>query len=359
MGSESAVEGETFVGLDVHKSTIVATAVDAQGRRIDQSTIGPTDQDLIDYLSRLPGVKKAVLEVCPVWEHLYDAATSTGTSVLVSNPYRVRLIADASIKTDKVDSEALATLLRLRAIPAVYVADPETRAVRQLVRDRQFYRVKERAIMNHLYGFLLRHGVPYEERILTKPRRREELRDLHLPEVDRGLDALAALAPTSKRLDAAIHEAFLQSKEAQLLASIPGIGDLIAVTLAAYLCPIDRFAHFDQVSSYAGLCPTTFQSSRRSVNGPLKYDCNRMLRWAMIEASWVHRREEKSGYVSRVGRRIARRKGGSRGAVASAHALLRVVYAILKRGTPYSHNAPERPSCKLNEAAPSRRLHDS
>jgi transposase len=350
------MERETFVGLDVHKSAIVATAVDALGHRIDQSTIGPTDADLIAYLSRLPGTKRAVLEVCPVWEHLYDAAGAAGASVVLSNPYKVRLIADSSLKTDKVDSAALATLLRLNAIPTVFVAAPETRVLRQLVRDRIFYRRKERAIMNHLYGFLLRRGVPYEEQILTKRRRREELRDLHLPEVDRGLDALAALAPTTQRLDAEIHAAFLQSKEAQLLASVPGIGELIAVTLATYLCPIDRFGRFDQVTSYAGLCPGTFRSANRWTSGPLKLDCNKMIKWALIEASWVHRREARSSYVAKVGRRIARRKGGSRGAVAAAHALLRVVYAILKRGTPYALHAPERPSCKLKGAAPDGRL---
>lgn len=350
------MESETFVGLDVHKSTIVATAVDALGQRIDQSTIGPSDQELTEYLSRLPGTKRAVLEVCPVWEHLYDAATAAGASVLVSNPYKVRLIADASLKTDKVDSEALATLLRLRAIPSVYVPDAETRTLRQLVRDRIFYRRKERAIMNHLYGFLLRRGIPYEEHILTLRCRREELRDLHLAEVDRGLDALAALAPTTLKLDRAIHEAFLRSKEAQLLASVPGVGELIAVTLAAYLCPIDRFARLDQVTSYVGLCPRTSRSADKWVSGPLKFDSNKLLKWALIEASWVYRREERSGYPSKVGRRIARRKGGSRGAVASAHALLRVVYAILKRGTPYAPDAPERPSCKAKDAAPTGRL---
>jgi transposase len=344
------METETFVGLDVHKSGIVATAVDQLGHRIDQSTLGSTDQDLVEYLRRLPGTKRVALEVCPVWEHLYDAAASTGATVLLSNPYKTRLIADASLKTDKVDSEAIATLLRLQALPHVYVADPATRALRQIVRDRVFYRRKEAAIMNHLYAFLLRKGIPYDKEILRYRTKRESLRALHLPEVDRGLDALAALEPTAKQLDKAVHEAFLQSEDAQLLASIPGVGELIAVTLAAYLCPIDRFATIDQVSSYAGLCPGTFQSANHKVNGPLKFDCNHLLRWVLVEASWMHRRHAKRSYVSRVGRRIARRKGGSRGAVASAHALLRIVFAILKRRTPYTPDAPERASCKLNEA---------
>jgi transposase len=344
------MEGETFVGLDVHKTGIVATAVDAMGHRIDQSKLPSTDQDLADYLRRLPGTKRVALEVCPVWEHLYDAAQAAGATVHLSNPYRTRLIADASLKTDKVDSEALATLLRLQALPTVHVADPGTRAVRQLVRDRIFYRRKQAAIMSHLYAFLLRKGIPYDDQQLRWPRKRESLRALHLPEIDRWLDALAAMEPTAKELDRAIHQEFLRSEDAQLLESIPGIGELIAVTLAAYLCPIDRFAHFDQVSSYAGLCPGTFQSAKRLVTGPLKFDCNHLLRWALVEATWTHRRTAKSSYVSRVGRRIGRRKGKARGNVAGAHALLRVVVAILKRRTPYTSDAPERSSCNLNGA---------
>ncbi len=350
------MEKEIFVGLDVHKETIVATAVDELGHRIDQSTIGPTDQELTEYLGALPGSKRVVLEVSPVWEHLHDAAAASGATVLLSNSYRVKLIAGASLKTDKVDSEALATLLRLRAIPVVYVADAPTRTLRQLVRDRVFYRREERAVMNHVYGFFLRRGIRYEPGILSLRRRREELRQLHLPEVDRGLDALGALAATTKQLDAAIHAAFAQSKEAQLLETIPGIGEFTAVALAAYLCPIDRFASFDKVAAYAGLCPSLFQSADRSVSGPLRRDCNRLLRWALIEAAWIHRRDVRSGLVNRVGRRISRRKGTSRGSVAAAHALLRIVYAVLKRGTAYTPHAPERPSCKVEEAAPVGRL---
>lgn len=344
------METETFVGLDIAKNSVVATAVDLVGQRIDQSTLGPTDAELITYLRRLPGLKRVALEACTMWEHYHDAAVAAGTNVVLSHPYKTRLIADASLKSDKVDSEALATLLRLRALPTSFVPDSTTRALRRLVRDRVFYRKQQKAVANHSYALLMAKGVPYEEGILGLKRRREELRALHFPEVERGLDRLHDLDLATRELDAAIHAAFVESPEAQLLESIPGIGELTAVTLVAFLCPIDRFASFDELSSYCGLCPTNHQSAATSYQGALKSDCNHILRWILVEAAWIHRQRARGSYVSRVGRRGARRKGTKRGAIDAAHALLRVVYAVLKRGTPYTPHAPERPSCKIGTA---------
>ncbi len=351
------MEPETFVGLDIHKNVVVATAVDPLGRSIDQSEFGSTDSELINYLRRLPGRKRVVLEACTVWEHFHDAAIAAGAEVVLSHPYKTRLIAEASLKSDKVDSESLATLLRLNAVPTAYVPDAPTRALRRVVRDRVFYRKQQRATQNHIYGFLLAKGIAYEEGLLGRKRGREALRALGHPEIDRGLDRLLDLDRATHELNAAIHAAFLESPEAQLLQSIPGIGELTAVTLVAFICPIERFQSLDQLASYCGLCPTSHQSADTSYHGRLKQDINHILRWILVEASWSHRRNDRKSYPSKVGRRSARRKGAKRGAIDSAHALLRVIYAILKRGTPYTPHAPERPSCVNCTAASTRRPH--
>lgn len=352
------MEPDTFVGLDVHKNLVVATAVDGTGRRLSQTKLGSSDRELVEYLETLPGSKRVALEACSVWEHYHDAAVSAGAEVVLSHPFRTRLIADASLKSDKVDSEALATLLRLNALPTAFVPDLETRALRRLVRERVFYRKQNKSVANHTYAQLFGRGIDYEEGILMRARRRESLRELGIPEVDRGLDRLEDLSGATKELDKAIHTAYLGSKDAQLLETIPGIGELTAVILVAFLCPIERFRSFDELSSYCGLCPSTHQSANHSYHGSLKSDCNHLLRWVLVEAGWSHRRESRTSYIARVGRRNGRRKGAKRGAIDTAHALLRVVYAILKRGTPYLPHAPERPSCNASTARSPRPSHD-
>ena len=220
-------------------------------------------------------------------------------------------------------------------------------AVSRFVRDRVFYVRQERDIKNHLYAVLLRRGIAYEDGIFGLKRRREALRELHLPEIDRGLEMLHHLDTACAGLDRAIHEEFLKSTEAQLLESIPGIGELTAIALVAELCPIDRFPNIEKLCSYAGLVPTNHQSGETSYQGHLKKDSNPVVKWLLVEASWTHRRYDTHSDVSKVAKRVSRRRGKQKGNVAGAHKLLKIVYAVLKRGTPYS---PERPSSGPNTA---------
>jgi transposase len=342
------MESELFVGLDVHKKSVVATVLDRQGHRVDQSSFGARDSEPISYLDGLPGRKHVVLEACNVWEHFYDAAASTDAEVTLAHPYKVRLISEASLKSDKVDSQSLAELLRLRGIPVAYAPEPEIRALRQLVRDRAFYKREEVGIKSHIYSALLRKGIAYEDGLLGQKRKREELRTHQLPEVDRGLDILNRFDELTKTLGEEIHQAFLKSNEAQLLEPIPGIGEFTAVALVAELCPIDRFPNVEKLCSYAGLVPTDHQSGESSYQGHLKTDSNHLVKWLLVEASWSHRHwADRSSDVTKVARRVTRRGGKQKGNVAGAPKLLKIVYAVLKRRTPYT---PDRPSSGLGAA---------
>lgn len=331
----------TYVGLDIHKNTIVATAVDSQGRRIDPSKLTSSDHDLREYLRALPGDKRVVMEACTFWEHSFDAAASVSSSVVLSHPYKTRIIAEARVKTDKVDSEALATLLRLDAVPEAFAPPPALRQMRDTVKERVFYLAKEKSVKNHLYAYLMRKGIPYEEGVLGLKKKRETLRELHNPVVDRALDMLAHFDTGTKDLDRAVHGEFERSKEAQLLATIPGIGEITAVTRAAYLTPIERFDNIDQVSAYCGLAPSTHQSGDHEFHGHLRSDSHHLLRWILVEAGWKTRQFEKRGDVAKAGNRSARRHGKGTGAIAAAHKLLKISYAVLRRGTPYQPHAPE------------------
>ena len=147
----------------------------------------------------------------------------------------------ATLKTDKVDSEKFAELSRLNAIPEAYAPVNDERELRHIVHERIFYARKQKDIMNHTYAVMLQKGIQYEECILVKRKKREELRSHGIPEVSRGLDALSHMDEITKPLDSEIHNAFIKSKEARLLSTVPGVGELTAVTLAAFLCPIERF----------------------------------------------------------------------------------------------------------------------
>jgi transposase len=345
------MENRTYVGLDLSKTSTMATAVDPLGHTIRQKKLGVTDEELLRFLGEIPGPKQVVMEACNVWEHTYDAAVSTGADVLLANPFKIKLVSKATLKTDRVDSEKLALLARLNAIPESYAPSPHQRSLRRLVRERVFYRAKWKAVASHTYALLLQKGIPYRSEILTRPTLRGALRAHGVPEVDRGLDALVKIEEISKPLDRAIHLAYLESKEAQLLASIPGVGEFTSMTLVAFLCPIERFYSLDAVVKYCGLCPSVRQSGEKSHYGRLVWDCNLILKWVLIEGQWNVRLREKKGDVAKVGRRVARRGAANDGAVAAARKLLRISVAILRRGTPYQPNSPGSSSRQVPSAA--------
>lgn len=345
------MENCTYVGLDLSKTSTMATAVDPLGHRIRQEKLAPTDEELVDFLERIPDPKLVVMESCNVWEHTYDAAASTGAEVLLANPFKVRLVSKATLKTDRVDSEKLALLARLNAIPEAYAPSPELRALRRLVRERVFYHAKWKGVASHTYAVLLQKGIPYRPEILTRVRLREALRTHHVPEVDRGLDALSKLEEISRPLDHEIHRAFVGSKEAQLLATIPGVGKFTSMALVAFLSPIERFDSLDSVVKYCGLCPSVHQSGEKSYHGRLVWDCNLILKWVLIEAQWNVRLRERKGDVARVARRVGRRGTANHGAVAAARKLARICAAILRRGTPYQPDSPGSSSRQVRSAA--------
>jgi transposase len=335
------MERITYVELDVHKSLVVATAVDSMGHRIDQRKFGPTDQELIEYLTQLPGEKHVALEATTVWEHYYNAAESTGASVVISNPLKTRLIAETSLKNDRVDSEDLAQLLRLNALPTAFAPPHDLRVLRRLARDWVFFQRKLVAMRNHTYSTLLEKGIPYSERLLSRKMQREVLRGRY-PEIDRGLDGLIAAEGLLRPVEKALKEVHETNPQAQLVASIPGLGPVTSVVLVAFLTPIERFRNVRQVIAYCGLCPTNFQSADSSYQGHLRNDCNHLLQWILVEASWRHRRRAPLGLAARAGKRAARRRPRARGAITAAHRLTQLVYAVLRRGTPYTDHSPGR-----------------
>lgn len=348
------MEANTYVGLDIHRKSIVATALDAQGEPIREAKLGPSTAELTSFLRSLPGTKHVVMEPCTIWEPIHESIEKEGIESILTNPLRTRLIAEATIKTDRVDSRALATLLRLEAIPRIYVPDAEVRALRHLVRERYFYKRKMTSLLTHTYAQLLRRGIEYPDRVLRRIKGRQQMRALGLPDVNRALDTIEYFHEKTKELDREVHRAYLRLPEAQWLKTIPGVGELAAVTLAAFLCPIERFPTVERLSSYVGLAPTTHQSGEFCYQGKLKWDSNELLQWLLIEISWSHRHRTPRGDVAKVAARVSRRRGKGKGTVAGAHKLLKIIYAILKEKRAYRPHAPERPAAMQGVQDPSR-----
>ena len=152
-----------YTGLDIHKKTIYATMMDKEGKIVEQAEFSNCKEELENFICcRLT---KIVIEACGFWMDTYDKLKERGYDVVLAHPGKVEAIASAKMKTDKIDSEILAHLLRSNLIPEAWAPDKDTRERRDLVRFRS-YLIRNRSRYKAKIKFvLLKKGVKYPQSI--------------------------------------------------------------------------------------------------------------------------------------------------------------------------------------------------
>jgi transposase len=120
-----------YIGLDVHKDWTFATVLDQAGRVVAQRKLANVPSFLEKFNVLKVGLESYVVP-------LYRALVDRGFRVEVGHPKKTRYIAEARIKSDKVDSKAIAELVRLDALPQSYMPPPEIACLREKVRRRAF-----------------------------------------------------------------------------------------------------------------------------------------------------------------------------------------------------------------------------
>ena len=131
-----------YIGIDIHKRYCVCATQDEQGRKLGGARIeGNSASAFAQYLAGLQGPCKVAIEACWNWAKVYDLLETLPQiqETVVANPLKTRLIGEAQIKTDQIDANALATLLRGNFIARVHVPPKAVRARKNLLRQRLYW----------------------------------------------------------------------------------------------------------------------------------------------------------------------------------------------------------------------------
>jgi len=330
-----------YIGLDVHKSFCHATVIDEKKEIVAREKIPSEKETIKAFFNRFPG-SKAVLESTGVWEYIYDIMISSGVEAVLSNPLKTRMIAEAKIKTDKIDSLTLAQLLMSDMIPTSHVPDKEIRDMRKETRERIVLKKIATSLKNHIYSELLRNGIQYNDGVLGTIKGRKWAKAvLAEPRLEQTFDILELTEAKINEFnrDTLLPE-FKQNKNAQLLATIDGVGYYTALTVVSELDDVTRFPDTDRVVSYCGLAPTVHQSSTAVRYGPISKCGSTQLRWILIEAAHshiTHCKNKKECKLCKFHAKISRRRGKKKAAVATAAKLIRIMYWMLKMSQPYRY----------------------
>jgi len=327
-----------YVGLDVHSKWIVICILNEDGKVVVRQRVRQVDQ-MLSVLGLLPRYQVCFEASCG-YGGLYDALHERAARVVVAHPGRLRLIFSSRRKNDRLDAERLAKLLFLGEVPPVHVPQPAVRAWRELVNFRRRLVEKRSRAKNGVRALLrsLRLKAPFGAGL----RSRKALAWLKALPLDEPMQALRRdllleeIETLSAQLARVEHELERFSKHQPAvwqLRSIPGVGLRTAEAVVAFLDDPHRFRHSKAVGAYFGLVPCQDQSGDANRLGHITREGSATVRHLLTEAAWqaARRSPTVAAYFARMQRDDPARKKIA--VVATAHYLVRVMWALLKHGT--------------------------
>jgi len=314
-----------YIGLDVHKEFCQACVIDESGRALSNERFSSTSEELDRFLDRFQDAK-FVLESTGIWEFIYEGIEKRGFEAVLAHPLKVRAIAEARVKTDKVDAETLAQLLRADLIPRSWIPPKDIRDLRQLVRQRAYLVREATRFKNRIHAEVLRRGAQRSIRWM---------RSLDIPTVTSCLNCLENVQAQVEEINIQLLEEYNRRPDAQLISTVPGIGFYGALLILAEVDDVHRFHHPEKLCAYAGLVPTVRQSASSVKYGSISKDGSAYLRWILTESVHVHTRYDPESQLSRFHSRVAKRRGKRVATVATARKLLRIIYWMLVRHEPF------------------------
>jgi transposase len=333
-------------GLDLSRKRLDVCLLGDDGEHLDQLAVAPDVDSLKTLARRIDETHRqpvcAVIESMTGARVVHDTLEQAGWSVEIADAQKVKGLAPLAAKTDRIDSKVLAVLSQRDLVPAIWLPDPRVREERELARFR-LHLVKHRSMLkNRIHSTLINFGRPCPVSDLFGVEGRELLERLEVPEPWRG-NVAASLALIDD-LEGQIEDANRRLKESHaehpyipLLMSAPGIGWVLAFTIAAEIGEIGRFASPAKLTGYTGLCPKVVQSGDSDRRGPLSRHGPAYLRWALIEAT-MHalRHPAYSERYQRTKRRLGRQRGAKVAQIEIARRLAHAIWHMLTRNEEFA-----------------------
>ena len=341
-----------YVGLDVHKDFVEVCFLDRCGKRLSRQRVPCTREALTVFAQT--GLKRNDRVALESGTRTWAVAALLEPhvqQVVVSNPLKTKAIAEAKIKTDKVDAEVLAQLLRCSYLPTVWQPDAETRELRRMTSQRAALVTERTRIRNRIRSLLSHLLIEPPTGPLWKPPGMVWLARVELPEHERAilnsdlalLDAVGMqLTDLEQRLVAMAYG----RDQVRLLMTLPGFDYTVAQGLLAALGDISRFPDGDHAAAFLGLAPLTRQSGNHCYHGPITKAGQGHARWLLVQAA--QRLDCNPGPLGAFFRRLARKKNRNVAVVAAARKLVTIAFLMLTRNEPYRYALPVATNAKLS-----------
>jgi transposase len=335
---DTSHDARPVVGIDLHRRRTVLVTMQADGTQVGKPVRIVNDPARLKAALAGAGEHpRVVLEATYGWYWAVDALQQAGAEVHLAHPLGVAMFTLRRVKNDARDARDLADLLRMGRLAESWVAPPEVRELRELVRHRHSLVQLRTGLRCQVHAVLAKRGIEVPVTDLFGKAGSALLSDPRLtPPYSARVDALRRLIDAVD-FEIALaqhlaHQRLYKDRGYLAIQQIPGVGPVLAAVLVAEIGDVHRFARPEQLCSWAGLTPRHRESDTTVHRGRITKQGSRLVRWAAIEAS---QKAPAGTPMHAIRERIEQRRGpavGNLGKVAAARKLLTLVYYGMRDG---------------------------
>lgn len=333
-----------YCGIDLHARTMYVCILDAAGQIVYHKNMPSRPERFLQAIAPFRGDLVVGVECIFCWYWLADLCEREGIAFVLGHALYMKSIHGVKTKNDRIDSLKIARLIRGGNFPVAYVYPPRMRATRDLMRRRIHFVRKRAELLGHIQNTAVQYNLePLGS--LSRPHQRRD-KDIvgHFPDpvvrgiVETDLRMIDQYDPMIKELDKQIltlakdHDPL----SLYLLQSIPGVGEILSLTMLYEIHDIGRFPTRGEFCSYARLVKGQKSSAGKNYGTSGARIGNAHLRWAFSQAALLYLRGNKT--AEKYYNRLISRHGKAKALTIVAKRLGVAVYYILKRKEPFNEH---------------------
>jgi transposase len=337
-----------IIALDAHKRYSQVCVQNRDGRFLCERRINHSKGAIKRFLSGWTGGANVALETVGNYYWIVDEIEQAGMQPQLVHAHKAKLMLGSINKTDKLDARGLNKLQRTGTLPTVWIPPGDVRDARELPRTRMVFANSRTRLKNRIHSVFDKYGLHTDFEGISdmfgkQGREQIALTSRQLPPQTRYtlrclMRELDMVEEQIRRIERRMKKVFTETKPVKRLMSLPGIGFILAVTIANEIGDISRFSKPQKLASYTGMVPRVHSSGGHTRYGKLRSDVNHYLKWAYSEAGnsiAVNHRRLPDRHVSKLYKRIKERKGHAKAVGAVGRHLAEASFWVLTRDEDY------------------------
>jgi transposase len=331
-----------YAGLDLHKHNVYCGLIDQEGKPIYRRRLPAELPAIVQALDVYrPRLKAIAVESTFNWYWLVDGLQAANYPVHLANPAEMEKYSGLKQTDDETDALWIAEMLRLGILPEGYIYPKAERPVRDMLRRRMLLVRQATQTLLSLQSMVTRHTGQSVSAAQLQGWTLSEVRARFVdPYSQQTAIAMVELLGEQRRIQHRLEKQVLAAAKPtgpfQRLVSLPGIGNILGLTILLETGPIGRFASAGDYASYCRAVNSRCESDGKKKGENNRKNGNKYLGWAYVEAAHFAQRYSPrahawfAGKTARAGRVVAVK--------ALACKLAKAAYYVLRDAVDFDEN---------------------